>query len=251
MMDYAMAEGQRMFIDEALSGRKRRHSEVSIPECGDGSPCFDGRCPMCGSDLDALVSQFFATEAASRYRWCREAFVINEQCQEIGDGSAFDFDLARRLLSDMIEKVGSAANGNVIFLASYGLLMKDAQKYAAIEYLCTAPSNQLTSARGAAALLLGATTAPLMEGTNFVPDGEFGGGFVFNLLPGYNEHDGFRGLEYIDDEALLGEMALNYGAHQISTRLVTNGFKLKRGQIVIAPGEVRPLLITSFDGLSE
>ena len=59
------------------------------------------------------------------------------------------------------------------------------------------------------------------------------------------------GLEYMDDETLLGEMALNYGPHRISTRLLTHGLKLKRGQIVIAPGEARSLLITSFEGLSE
>lgn len=137
-MDYDIAAGQRRRLNQALKRHLPTGTKLRIPTCDDGKPCFDGRCPMCGSDLVALLKTFLRGSEASARRWSRAAFILDDETLSIGDTSPFPFARTRAALAEISSDLQVQ---NSAFVGTFGLIVdtaeKDKRKVAAIEFCCT------------------------------------------------------------------------------------------------------------------
>lgn len=113
-MDFIEAEHQRNKLDRAL---KKHIVAPTIPPCDDGRPCIDGRCPMCGADLAALLVEFLNSSQASTRKWTQAAFVLNTQSVELGCSQRFPLGRARTALQAISNALQTDASA---FIGTFG-----------------------------------------------------------------------------------------------------------------------------------
>ncbi|WP_085779421.1 hypothetical protein [Rhizobium sp. NXC14] len=252
-MDYDIAAGQRRRLNQALKRHLPASTKLRIPTCDDGKPCFDGRCPMCGSDLDALLKTFLRGSEASARRWSRAAFILDDETLSIGDTSPFPFARTRAALAEISSTLQAP---NSAFIGTFGLIVDAAEKgnrkVAAIEFCCTEILDIEKITLDLASRFNG-SVKPLALHPGHMPL-RWGDVVLLaeGLLYGYLNRDTCKPAlsEGIWKKKLLAELAQNYGKHLIADRLITHGLALKNHKICFAPGSSWPIAINSFRGLS-
>lgn len=66
-----------MLLENYFMGAKR--SDLQLPPCEDGSPCLDGRCPQCSSDMVAVIREFRRKPEVRAREWYHHAFVFENK----------------------------------------------------------------------------------------------------------------------------------------------------------------------------
>lgn len=251
-MDYDIAAGQRRRLVQGLKRHPPAGAELRIPTCDDGKPCFDGRCPMCGSDLDALLKAFLAGSEASARRWSRAALVLDCETLAIGDTSPFPFARTWAALAEISSDLQAQ---NSAFVGTFGLIVNAAEmgnrKVAAIEFCCTEILDIEKITHDLASRFNGVKPLALHPGHMSLRWGDVVL-LAEELLYGYLSRDTSKPAlsEGIWKKKLLAELAQNYGNHLIADRLITHGLAFKNDKISFAPGLSWPIAINSFRGLA-
>lgn len=251
-MDYDIAAGQRRRLVQGLKRHPPAGAEQRMPTCDDGKPCLDGRCPMCGSDLDALLKTFLRGSEASARRWSRAAFILDDETLSIGDTSPFPFARTRAALAEISSTLQMQ---NSAFVGTFGLIVDTAEeskgKVAAVEFCCTEVLDVGKVTHDLASRFNG-SVRPLALHPGHMPL-RWGDVVLLaeELLYGYLNRDTCTPAlsEGIWKKKLLAELAQNYGKHLIADRLITHGLAFKNHKICFAPGLSWPIAINSFRGL--
>lgn len=245
-MDFTSAEGQRDLLDHFFRFQKL---SPPLPACEDGSACLDGRCPQCGSDMEAVLTKFRHRPELQAHDWYRGAFFLKDVSIEIGDASTAPISAGNELLRRL---ASSLTCRDSIFIGTTGLILDLARrrKVLAIEFSCTRNGESA----GHVASILGSFDNSI---ASLVPHGriarQFGAAAFLheNLLYGYlHRNPCITARPYcLESEKLIGEVAQNYGIHRITDRVVTFGVGVRANRLVQAVGSCDQLNLTAFADL--
>ncbi|MGH0275902.1 hypothetical protein NKZ35_25290 [Sinorhizobium meliloti] len=133
-MDFTIAEGQRVLLDEYFMGGKR--SDLQLPPCEDGSPCLDGRCPRCAADMEAVLQVFHRKPEVGGREWYHDAFVFENKAVAKGIKRQVSLSAGKRLLRCLSFALSES---EFIFHGAVGLIVDRGRgrKVPAIEFSCT------------------------------------------------------------------------------------------------------------------
>ncbi|MDR6817062.1 hypothetical protein J2X76_002235 [Neorhizobium sp. 2083] len=247
-MDFTFAEGQRDLLDHFF--RLQKHLPP-LPACDDGFPCLDGRCPRCGSDMEAVLTKFRRKPEFQMDDWYRGALILEDASIKIGDGSMAPISAGNGLL----RRLGSSlTRGGSLFIGTTGLVLEQARrrKVVAIEFSGTRRADadeQVASILknydgGVASLVPHGSIARQFGASAFLHE---------NLLYGYiHRNPRVPAWPYcVESEELIGELAQNYGVHRITDRVITFGVGVLVNRLVQAPGSRDQLNLTDFGDLRD
>lgn len=247
-MHYLSAEYLRDRLEDANNPFSRM-AKLNLPPCNDDAPCLDGRCSVCGSQLDEMIDVFRSSEHAESRAWYRGAYVLKTGIIAVGDKREFEFTGAKAALSEIAEEVSGPDS---TFIGAWGLIVDPdpewPKKFAAIEFCCTNVTAVICRVQRVLSDRFARAVAVLPYHPNML---KYNGGekaLSQDLLIGYVQRDPrvIDVPETLDDQELMAEVAQNYGPHSILDRLVTRGLAVEHAEIVPSPACKRPLELKSF-----
>lgn len=240
-MHYIAAKDQRFRLNEELRRTLPYGSHYQLPECTDERPCTDGRCPICGFDLNSKLQIFFRAPNARARPWSRAAFVFDyagPACSAVHD--------INQTITDISDNLGT---GESALIATFGFLAGRAtsQKTTilAVEVCATGCEHDIEQFVGGylevrydcdVFLLPQACAAGFNTEYAFLQE---------QLLCGYLKRDFTMAdpSRPVREMELLADLAQHLGPHRISDRLITHGLKQEKAVIKFAPGNYASLIL--------
>lgn len=247
-MDFTIAEGQRVLLDEYFRNAKR--SDLQLPLCEDGSPCLDGRCPRCAADMEAVLREFHRKPEVQGRDWYHDAFVFENEAVAKGIKRQISLSAGKRLLRCLSFALSES---DFIFHGAVALVLDRARrrKVPAIEFCCT-DVPEIDDRVDSIIDGFGGTISrlPFPPGVRALPYVDYE--VRPSLLYGYLGRDVRKPAEAsgLIRKKIIGEVAENYGVHRITDRVVTFGVQAQDNRLVLSQGHDGPLHLEWFGDLS-
>ncbi|RWX13458.1 hypothetical protein EHI42_20710 [Rhizobium hidalgonense] len=241
-MNYDLAVLQRRHLLKGLEWHDA-NGPIEMTRCDDQNSCMDGRCPTCGSRLVHALAEFIGSDDAG-IDFCLGGFLLNSLFVPENCDDELDLSAVKSALDEISLRMKDWTSWFIgwfgIFVDSWG---GNGRKVGALAFI---HPRVIGSAPIIKSILSkrfgrGARRLPFWQD---VPDTLH----FEELLYGYAYASTSRpDAEPVLDRHRLAEIALNYGQHRITDRVVTNGLAIEQGKIVASPGASWPLYLNKFD----